>query len=64
VVRTVLDEAGSYLGLTIANLVNIMNPRAVVVGGNLAALAAFMLPARALSWSPTASTKCSMRRRS
>jgi predicted NBD/HSP70 family sugar kinase len=45
VVRTVLDEAGSYLGLTIANLVNIMNPRAVVVGGNLAALAAFMLPA-------------------
>jgi predicted NBD/HSP70 family sugar kinase len=45
VVRGVLDEAGAHLGLALANLVNIVNPRTLVLGGNLAVLADDLLPA-------------------
>lgn len=45
VVREVLDDAGRYLGMALANVVNVLNPRAIVLGGNLATLAAFLLPA-------------------
>jgi predicted NBD/HSP70 family sugar kinase len=41
----VLEEAGGHLGLAIANIVNSLNPRAVVLGGNLAILAAPLLAA-------------------
>lgn len=41
----VLQEAGLHLGLALANLVNVINPRAVVLGGNLAVLADALMPA-------------------
>ncbi len=44
VVIAVLDEAGARLGMALSNLVNMVNPRAVVLGGNLATLAAYMVP--------------------
>ncbi len=45
VVLGVLEEAGGHLGAALANVVNMVNPRAVVLGGNLATLAAYLLPA-------------------
>jgi predicted NBD/HSP70 family sugar kinase len=45
VTRAVLEDAGGHLGLAIANIVNALNPRAVVLGGNLAVLAAPLLGA-------------------
>jgi len=46
-VLAVLEEAGRHLGLALANIVNALNPRAVVLGGNLAILAdALMAAAR------------------
>lgn len=44
-VLAVLQEAGAMLGLGLANLVNIVNPKAVVLGGDLAVLAAYLIPA-------------------
>jgi len=44
-VLSVLEEAGGHLGLAIANLVNVINPRAVVLGGNLAVLAGALMAA-------------------
>ena len=44
-VVAVLEEAGGHLGLALANLVNVVNPRAVVLGGNLAVLAAALMAA-------------------
>ncbi len=44
-VLAVLEEAGAHLGLAIANIVNSLNPRAVVLGGNLAVLAEPLLAA-------------------
>lgn len=43
-VCTVLAEAGRYLGLGLANLINIISPRRIVLGGSLAPLAPFLLP--------------------
>jgi predicted NBD/HSP70 family sugar kinase len=45
VVREVLDEAGGMLGLAIANLANLLNPRRFVLAGSLAALSGWLLPA-------------------
>lgn len=45
VVLGVLEEAGGHLGAALANLVNLVNPRAVVLGGNLATLATYLVPA-------------------
>jgi predicted NBD/HSP70 family sugar kinase len=44
-VLAVLEDAGAHLGLAIANIVNTLNPRAVVLGGNLAVLAAPLMAA-------------------
>jgi predicted NBD/HSP70 family sugar kinase len=45
VVRDVLDEAGDMLGLALANLSNLLNPRRIVLAGTLAVLSARLLPA-------------------
>lgn len=46
--RRVLEDAGRYLGLAVANLVNIINPEVVVIGGQLAAVSDVLLnPMRA-----------------
>jgi len=42
--RAVLDDAGWMLGLAMANLVNLLNPRRIVLAGSLAALGACLLP--------------------
>jgi glucokinase len=43
----VLAEAGHYLGLALANLVDILNPEMIVIGGGVAAAGALLLdPAR------------------
>ncbi|WP_043268032.1 ROK family protein [Streptomyces sp. CT34] len=39
-----LDEAGSALGIALAGAVNLLDPRAVVLGGSLAGLAPWVLP--------------------
>jgi len=45
--KQVLEEAGHYLGLGLANLVDILNPRMIVVGGGVAAAGDLLLaPAR------------------
>ncbi|MGC9271489.1 ROK family transcriptional regulator [Acidiphilium sp.] len=49
VVRAVVDEAGGYLGLGLANLINIISPRRIVLGGSLAALAPILLDQAMLS---------------
>ena len=41
----VLEEAGAHLGLALANVMNMMSPQRVVLGGGLARLAPFLLPA-------------------
>lgn len=46
-VLAVIAEAGAHLGLGLANLINIVSPRRVVLGGSLARLAPFLLPAAA-----------------
>ena len=45
VIREVLDEAGGMLGLALANLANLLNPRRIVLAGSLAGLSAGLLPA-------------------
>jgi predicted NBD/HSP70 family sugar kinase len=44
-VLDVLAESGSYLGMGLANLANILSPRRFVLGGCLATLSPFLLPA-------------------
>jgi predicted NBD/HSP70 family sugar kinase len=44
-VLDVLVETGRFLGYAIANLLNVINPRLVVLSGNLAVVAPFILPA-------------------
>lgn len=44
VVRQVLDETGDYLGVAVANLINTLNPALVILGGNLAWVAQYLLP--------------------
>ncbi len=43
--REALDETGSLLGLGVANLVSVFNPRLVVLGGPLAIAGEYLLPA-------------------
>lgn len=43
-VGSVLDEAAGYLGRAIADLINLLNPQAVVLGGSLALLAEHARP--------------------
>lgn len=45
VVRTLLESAGSYLGVALSHMVNLTNPGLVVLGGNLSIVAEFILPA-------------------
>jgi predicted NBD/HSP70 family sugar kinase len=55
--RTVLDvlaESGTYLGLGLANLANILSPRRFVLGGCLATLAPFLLPSARISYETNA----------
>jgi predicted NBD/HSP70 family sugar kinase len=49
IVQAVIAEAGGYLGLGLANLINIISPRRIVLGGSLARLAPGLLPAAMLS---------------
>ncbi len=44
VVQAIVAEAGGYLGLGLANLINIISPRRIVLGGSLARLAPCLLP--------------------
>ncbi|MEA2740311.1 MAG: hypothetical protein QOH05_3618 [Acetobacteraceae bacterium] len=43
-VRDVLEEAGGMLGLALANLANLLNPRRIVLAGTLAVLSDRLLP--------------------
>jgi len=44
VVLAALRETGEWLGIGIANLLNIINPQQVILGGPLSAAASFLLP--------------------
>jgi predicted NBD/HSP70 family sugar kinase len=44
-VRGVLDDAGIYFGLALANIATLLTPRRIVLGGSLATLGSFLLPA-------------------
>ena len=43
--REVLEQAGRHIGIGIANLLNLLNPRLIVIGGELAAAGDFFLEA-------------------
>lgn len=45
VARQALKETGTYLGIGIANLVNLLNPQMVVFGGSLSLAHEFLMPA-------------------
>jgi predicted NBD/HSP70 family sugar kinase len=45
VARQALDETGTYLGIGIANLVNLLNPQLVAFGGSLSLAHEFLMPA-------------------
>ena len=42
--RRLWEEAGSYLGLALANTINILNPTKVLVGGDVLPVVDFILP--------------------
>jgi predicted NBD/HSP70 family sugar kinase len=42
--REVLVEVGGKLGMGLANLVNVLNPQMIVLGGALSLAAPFLLP--------------------
>lgn len=44
VVLKVLEQSATYLGLALANLMNVLNPEQIIVGGNLAVIAPAMMP--------------------
>lgn len=44
-VTALLDETGGYLALALSGLVNTLNPTHIVLGGNLAIVADFIVPA-------------------
>lgn len=47
--RALIERAGRYLGLGLANLINIFNPQGIVLGGGLCRIGAMLLdPARAV----------------
>ncbi|WP_211103961.1 ROK family transcriptional regulator [Skermanella pratensis] len=50
-VRALLEEAGHLLGFALSNIVNILNPGLIVLGGNLAVVGAHIVPSleRAIS---------------
>lgn len=43
-VLELLCETGAYLGQAIANLINVFNPQRIVLGGNLAVVAEYIVP--------------------
>ena len=43
--RTVISEAGAYLGFALSNAVNFLRLEEVVLGGNLATLSEHLMPA-------------------
>jgi predicted NBD/HSP70 family sugar kinase len=43
-VRALLDEVGRHLGFALSNLVNIINPQLIVLGGNLAVVGSWIMP--------------------
>jgi len=43
-VLDLLDEVGRHLGFALSNLVNILNPQLIVLGGNLAVVGAWIMP--------------------
>jgi glucokinase len=45
VAQEILQEAGHYLGLGLANLVSILNPEVIVIGGGVAAAGNLLLGA-------------------
>ncbi len=45
IVLHTLEEAGQHLGLGLANLANLLAPSSIILGGSMAALAEFLLPA-------------------
>jgi glucokinase len=48
--RGVIERAGHYLGLGLANIINILNPQAIVIGGGLVGMGDMILdPARAVA---------------
>jgi glucokinase-like ROK family protein len=58
VVRNAFLETGRYIGLGVANLINVLNPEQVILGGYLSPIYPFILPEikavvqdRALRWS-------------
>lgn len=44
VVRNLLERNGRYLGFGLANVVNLLNPREIVLGGGYARLSEYLLP--------------------
>lgn len=44
VVCDILATAGEHLGIALGNLINVVNPESIVLGGNLAALGPYLLP--------------------
>jgi len=47
VAQEILQEAGHYLGLALANLVSVLNPEVIVIGGGVAAAGDLIIgPAR------------------
>ncbi len=42
--RRILAETGRYLGIAIANLINIFNPECIILGGGVAGAHPFLLP--------------------
>jgi glucokinase len=48
--RAVIERAGRYLGLGLANIINILNPQGIILGGGLCRIGAMILnPARAVA---------------
>jgi glucokinase-like ROK family protein len=45
VAQAIVDEAATYLGIAIANLINLLNPKMIVLGGPVGHAAGVMLPA-------------------
>lgn len=45
VVMQVLENAAYYLAIALANLLSALNPEKIIIGGNLAVIAPFMMPA-------------------
>jgi predicted NBD/HSP70 family sugar kinase len=53
-VRRVLDETGAHLGLGLSTLANLLAPQRIILGGSLATLASFLLPAAQAAYAANA----------